>query len=137
MIELTMSLWDLKDNRFEVPFYLMSVPTQTPDDAKLLVYDEPNYGKWYCTSPYLGQKALGKYFFKNVVLPQCSVEQTWADACPHVLNPIGYFFDMDGVNPFLVLQAFNPMTPSHREEYGDIKLMYITGVHTGVRWIQQ
>jgi hypothetical protein len=88
--------------------------------------------------PVPGEKGRGQVLLEKMFsCPKCSVEQTWADACPHVLNPIGYFFDMDEVNPFLVLQAFNPMTPSRREEWGQIKMLYLSGVNPDVHWIQQ
>jgi hypothetical protein len=144
MIELTMHLFDTKGKPLdEIPFILASVPGQTPDNADVFIdpyvnkdgSGELKWGQWRCISPYLGKKAIGRYFYKNLIT-SCTVEQSWNGMCYQgPLNPVGYFFDMEETNPFLILGAFNPMHPRDRVEWGQLKV-YPVGLQDHVEWKQ-
>jgi hypothetical protein len=143
MIELSMLLLDQGNHSFQVPFYLWSVPPKLPENANIPAYDKVNegkWGKWSCTSPYLGKKAVGRYYWKNIVLPQCTAEQQWSGTCTYdqkyiyVQNPMGYFFDMDAAEPFLVLWTFDPMRPIEMHGAGRILQFAVWGIHDQVQY---
>ena len=77
----------------EVPLTLETLAALTPDDA-----EPKSFGRWKCTSPYLGADVSGKYYVKN--------NKCFPD------NPFGFFLDKQGKDddPFLVLRGFEPMS---------------------------
>jgi hypothetical protein len=139
-----MLLWDEHNQQLDVPFFLQSVPPKLPENANVPAFGKGNegkWGRWSCQSPYLGKKAVGRYYWKNIVLPECTAEQQWSGTCTYsqkyimVQNPMGYFFDMDAAEPFLVLWTFDPMRPLDMGGAGRILQFATWGVLDQVQFV--
>jgi hypothetical protein len=107
MIELSISFWHALKGEIDVPFYLLSLPSLTPEKS-----GQPTMGRWSCASAYLGRGPIGEYYVKNINLPTCSSkEQKWTVCRRSYGNPVAFFFDFGASDPFLALYTFNPMHP--------------------------
>jgi hypothetical protein len=89
MKSIAVKFWEQPD--MEVPVTLVTVPLLTADKATTAVF-----GRWLCTSPYIGKRSLGLYYVKRVPDPVCaSDEQRWLGMCNLPRNPYAFFFDTD------------------------------------------
>ena len=89
MANISVRYWAKHD--LVVPVQLATVPTLTADTATT-----PVFGRWVCTSPYIGKKSLGLYYLKRVPEPVCSSQELlWLGRCELPRNPYAFFFDTD------------------------------------------
>jgi hypothetical protein len=115
--KLRVNVVGMEGKLVEFPFFIATLPVKLPADFHIDPRSDKSneaiWGKWMCSSLYFGKGGVGKYLWKDIVLPQCTVEQRWAGTCGRqdsvlIRNPMAYFFDMDSNEPFLVLWAFDP-----------------------------
>src|SRR5262245_42895098 len=122
MIVITVTIHVLEDRdrrNIERNLVLQTLAPLTPDNAK-----SKSFGRWECSSYYLGDDLTGRYYVKN--------NKNVPD------NPVGFFLDSKGEDddPLLVLQGFNPMSMKIGDS-GDGRILRtrMTDVTwTDVRW---
>jgi hypothetical protein len=105
MKSIVVDFWESKDS-VKVPVNLVAVPTVTADKATT-----PVFGRWVCTSPYIGKRSLGLFYIKRIPERLCaSNEEMWTGGCELPRNPYAFFFDTDDEaktgRPFMFLDHF-------------------------------
>ena len=152
MIPLKIKVSNLRGETIaQDPLYLVRVPEITPDDVEPFTgsdtdprfSDGVKLGEWMAASPYIGKGIKGPYYYKNLHVPKCSREQTWAGQCTRFgggILAVGFFFDSLDVTPLwsavpiLVLYEFEPLTPSDSYHEGFIHPFNYANVASEVWW---
>jgi hypothetical protein len=86
MSTIVVNFWRKLD--MDVQVNLFTVPPVTADNAAI-----PVFGRWFCTSPYIGKGMFGVYYVKRLLDRVCTTEEYWAGTCEIPRNPYAFFFD--------------------------------------------
>jgi hypothetical protein len=87
MSMIVVNFWAKPD--LDVSVNLVTVPPVTAEKATT-----PVFGRWVCTSAYIGKGQFGVYYVKRVPDRPCPTdEEAWLGRCEPPYNPYAFFFD--------------------------------------------